>query len=572
VTGDDTQREQHDARAVVLAVDDRAEDLARLRRELETRYGADYDVLCEDSPAAALRTLHDLRARSVPVALVLASQWMDEMVGTDVLARVHELYPTAGRALLIAWGDRSSAEPILQAMSLGRFDYYVPKPATVPDEAFHSSVEGFLAGWARTQGRGFAPVVIVGEPSSRRIHELRDLLTRNGLAHRVHSPDSPQGGRLLASTGASAEAGPVVFVLDQPALSDPSNADLALALGVNAVVPREAVDVVVVGAGPAGLGAAVSAASEGLRTLVVEREALGGQAATSSRIRNFVGFPTGVTGNELAVRAYEQAWMFGAAFHFMQSAATLRPGHWRHGIVLSDGLEIASRTVVLATGVAYRRLGIPRLDALIGAGVFYGATVSEAPGMKGRTAFIAGAGNSAGQAAVHLAKYAAEVILLVRGDGLAQTMSSYLVTEINANPRIAVRTHVQVVDGTGRGRLDALVLENTSDGSVETVDADALFVLIGAQPHTDWLPGEIERDDWGYVVTGHDLLGGSASGRGWPLERPPLQYETSVPGVFAVGDVRHRSTKRVASAVGEGSTCIAHVHEYLAGSERSQPS
>ena len=562
-------------RAVIVAVDDAPEDLGIVRRELVNRYGADYDVQVETSAESALRLLDDLRQRAVPVALVLASQWMVEMAGTTLLAHAHERHPTAGRGLLIRWGDRTVAEPILQAMALGEFDYYLPKPAASPDEAFHSVVESFLAGWARTQGRGYAPIVIVGDPASRRVHELRDLLTRNGLVHHVHSLTSPDGLRRLAKAEAPHAAGPVVFVLDQPPLIDPSNAAVAAALGVNTATLREGFDVVVIGAGPAGLGAGVTAASEGLRTLVIEGEALGGQAGTSSRIRNFVGFPTGVTGSELAIRAYEQAWLFGAAFHFMQPVTGLHVGHPRHTVVLSDGVEITTRAVVLASGVTYRRLGIPSLDTFIGSGVFYGATVSEAPAIKNRHVHVAGGGNSAGQAAVHLAKYASAVTILVRGAGVAQTMSQYLVTEIAAHPRIAVRTHTEIAGGAGDGHLESLDVRDTRTGTTETVASDALFVLIGAEPRTAWLPPEIERDEWGYIVTGTDLTDARRDPRRTLGGYSPMQYETSSPGIFAVGDVRHRSVKRVASAVGEGSTCISLVHAYLAlasNADQPQPS
>ena len=546
-----------------MAIDEGPEDAAVLRRELVNRYGTDYDVRVETSGDTALRVLENLRQREVPVALVLASQWMTPMTGTELLALAHELHPTAGRGLLIRWGDRSAADPILHAMALGRFDYYVPKPAATPDEAFHSIVENFLVAWARMHGSGYAPVVIVGDPASRRVHELRDLLTRNGLIHHVHSPTSRTGLELLAEAMTPDGAGPAVFVLDQPPLIDPSNADVATALGVNNAALLEDFDVVVVGAGPAGLGVAVTAASEGLRTLVIEREALGGQAATSSRIRNFVGFPTGVTGSELAVRAYEQAWLFGAAFHLMQPVTALRIGTPWHAVVLSTGTQVRTRAVVLAVGVTYRRLGISSLDAFVGSGVFYGATVSEAPAMKDRDVYVAGGGNSAGQAAVHLAKYARAVTILVRGAGLAQTMSQYLITHIGAHPRITVRTHVEIVGGDGHGRLEAVDVRNTDTAAIERLQADALFILIGSEPHTAWLPDEIQRDEWGFIVTGTDLRD-TASHRRSSSARQPTPYETSVPGIFAVGDVRHRSIKRVASAVGEGSTCVSHIHDYLA--------
>ena len=553
-----------DQRAVIMAVDDDLEDLAGLERELRNRYGHDYDVTCERSAAAGLRTLRELHDADRHVALVLASQWMTGMAGTDLLGRVHELHPTTKRGLLVRWGDRSSADPILQAMALGGFDYYVPKPTVSADEGFHAVVQGFLSEWAKAHGRGFAPVTVIGDPVSRRVHELRDLLTRNGLLHRVHAPGSADGVTLLRRAGLSAGRGPVIMVLDSPPLIDPTNADIADALGVSAAVPGQEFDVVVIGAGPGGLGAAVYGASEGLRTLVLEREAIGGQAGSSSRIRNFLGFPTGVSGSDLAIRAYEQAWLFGAGFLFMRRAVGLRPGRSHHTVVLSDGSEVSARTVVLAAGVEYRRLDVPSVETHTGAGVFYGAAVSEAPAVKDRAVFVAGGGNSAGQAALHLAKYAGSVTVLVRGADLTRSMSDYLVTEISARPNIAVRTHVEVIAGAGTGHLERLTLRDSATGKVETVPAFALFVLIGAEPRTDWLPPRIERDSWGYVITGHDLLHAGKAPAGWPLDRPPMLLEASVPGVFAVGDVRHRSIKRVASAVGEGAICISLVHDYLA--------
>jgi thioredoxin reductase (NADPH) len=552
----------HRDRAVIVAVDDNEGDLAMLQHELSKRYAGDYAVWCESSPGRALARLQECRDEDRPVALVLASHWMADMVGTELLRRARDLHPTAKRGLLISWGDRSAAEPILRSMALGQFDYYLPKPSTSPDEGFHFVVESFLAEWAKREGRGFTPIVVVGDPSSVEIHELRDLLTRNGLTHRIHAPDSPEGSALVDRAGAPAGS-VVVFVLDQPPLIDPTMADLADALGVNALTPQEEFDVVVVGAGPAGLGAAVYGASEGLRTLVIEREALGGQAGTSSLIRNFLGFPSGVSGSELAVRAFEQAWLFGARFHFMQQVIGLVPGPTRHRLVLEDGTTITARAVVLAPGATYRRLGIPRLEALTGAGVFYGATVSEATAVTGGTVFVAGGGNSAGQAAVHLAKYAGHVTLLVRGSHLARSMSEYLITEVAATGNIDIRTDVEIIDGHGDPRLQQLTVRNRVTAATETCDADALFVLIGAEPHTGWLPSEIAVDDWGYIVTGGDLLDHGKPPIGWPLQRPPMLLETSVPGVFAVGDCRHRSVKRVAAAVGEGSVAITLVHDHL---------
>jgi thioredoxin reductase (NADPH) len=356
---------------------------------------------------------------------------------------------------------------------------------------------------------------------------------------------------------------PVVVNFDGLVLVDPSNAQLAHALGIKTRPEAVTYDVAVVGAGPAGLAAAMYGASEGLVTAVLEHEALGGQAGTSSMIRNYLGFPRGVSGAELAQRAYEQAWILGADFIYGPSALGLHTAGPDRVISLGDGGEATSRAVVLATGVTWRRLGVPSLEALVGAGVFYGAAASEAPAMKGQRVYVVGGANSAGQAAVHLARYAAQVTMLVRGASLAATMSHYLIREIEATPNIVIRYRTEAVDGHGDGRLTALTLKDRTSEITEAVPATALFVLIGAEPHTDWLPETIRRDRWGFVLTGIDLLEDGRLPAGWPLERPPMPLETSLPGVFAVGDVRHGSVKRVASAVGEGSVAIRLIHEYL---------
>ncbi|HET6685706.1 MAG TPA: FAD-dependent oxidoreductase, partial [Jiangellaceae bacterium] len=528
------------------------------------RYGQDYEVACEGSPFAAVRTLTRLRDDDRTVALVLAAQRMAEMEGVEFLIQVHDLHPTAKRALLIQWGDRDTAEPILRAMSLGAFDYYVPKPTTSPDEQFHFLVGQFLYDWARAQGTGFKPVRIVGEHSTTRMHELRDLLSRSGILYELHEPSSPAGRELLAQAQMSEEDLPAVFVIGARPLANPSNAEIADAFGVNTSMLAHTFDVVIVGAGPAGLGAAVYAASEGLDALVVDREVFGGQAGSSSLIRNFLGFPAGISGAALATRAYEQAWLFGAKFHFMHGVIALRAGTREHTTVLSDGTELRSRAVVVATGVTYRRLGIPSLEAFRGLGVFYGAAVSEARAVEGQQVIVAGGGNSAGQAALHLANYAAHVTILVRGTTLAMGMSDYLVKEIDAAANVEVRFGTELVAGQGQGRLETLVVRDRSTGEQYRIAATALFVLIGAEPHTDWLPPGIERDDWGYVLTGPDLLRDGKPPASWPLKRQPMLLETSIPGVFAAGDVHARSVKRVASAVGAGAIVIQLLHDYLA--------
>ncbi len=551
------------ARPVVMAVDDDPVALGVLRQELDKRYGADYRLLCDGDTEAGLRALERLQADGGQVALVLADQWMPTMTGVQFLTHAHRLHPTAKRGLLIDWGDSTTAEPILQAATFDQVDYWINKPTQPGDELFHQAVSGFLYEWARLHRPQFQAVRVVGDQWSARSHELRDLLSRNGIPFGFYPVDGEEGRRLLASVGATGERLPVVVLFDGRVMADPSNAELAEALAVRTHPEPVTYDLAVVGAGPAGLAAAVSGASEGLRTTVLEPEAIGGQAGSSSMIRNYLGFPRGVSGAELAQRAYEQAWIFRADFVYGQRAVGLRAAGPERVVGLSDGDQVASRAVVLATGVSYRRLEVPSLEALTGAGVFYGAAASEAPAMRGQQVYVVGGANSAGQAAVHLARYAERVTMLVRGSSLAATMSDYLVQEIHAALNITVRLGVEVVDGHGDGRLASLTLRDRQSGATETVPAAALFVLIGAEPHTGWLPQAIRRDRWGFVVTGADLLQDGTPPPGWPLDRPPMPFESSMPGVFAVGDVRHGSVKRVASAVGEGSVAIQLVHQYL---------
>ncbi len=416
---------------------------------------------------------------------------------------------------------------------------------------------------ARAHRPRFEAFQVVGEQWAPRSHEIRDLLSRNSVPFGFHPVDTQEGQALLQGAGATGERLPVVVGFDGRVLVDPSNAELAAALGIKTRPERKTYDVTVVGAGPAGLAAAMYGASEGLLTAVLEHEALGGQAGTSSMIRNYLGFPRGVSGSELAQRASEQAWILGADFIYGPSATGLGTAEPDRVVSLGDGAAATSRVVVLATGVTWRRLGVPSLEALVGVGVFYGAAASEAPAMRGQEVYVVGGANSAGQAAVHLAKYAARVTMLVRADSLARAMSDYLIREIEGTPNIDVRCRTEVVDGQGDGRLTALTLTDRGSGLTETAPATALFILIGAEPHTDWLPDSIRRDRWGFVLTGADLLTDGRLPAGWPLERPPMPFETSLPGVFAVGDVRHGSIKRVASAVGEGSVAIRLIHDYL---------
>ena len=544
---------------VVLLADD-ARTRGRVEAELGKRYGADYQVIVTGSAQEALEALGELRDGQGQVSLVLAGLRLQDATGTELLARVRELYPAARRVLLITWGDQASMKAVAQATVLGDLDAYVVRPGTPPDEVFHRSVTEQLGEWGRSNLPGIEVVRVVGEEWAARSHELRELLGRNGVPFSFYPADSPEGQRLLDQ--GSGKTLPTVVMFDGRVLADPSNADLAEALGVlnqagQRPLRRDR------DRGRAGLAAAVYGASEGLSTVVVEPEAIGGQAGTSSLIRNYLGFPSGVSGGDLAVRAYTQALSFGAEYVYGNPAASLRPEGPELVVTVADGTEVRSRAVVVASGMAYRRLGIPALDALTGAGVFYGAAASEAKAVQGSEVFVVGGANSAGQAAVHLAKYAAQVTLLVRGRSLADSMSEYLIREIDAAPNIAVRCRVAVTGGAGQNRLESLTLTDLESSVAETVGAAALFVLIGAEPRTQWLPDTVRRDQSGFVVTGTDLLEDGRPPGDWPLRRLPMFLESSLPGVFAVGDVRYGSVKRVASAVGEGSIAIRLVHDYL---------
>jgi thioredoxin reductase (NADPH) len=560
----------------LVAVDSDTSALKRISEELRRRYGSDYQVRCEPSAHAALALLEQMRDAGEQVAVVLAAQWMDEMRGPELLARVRELHPLARRALLIpwgGWGDRPTADAVMRAMALGQIDYYVLKPWYSPDEYFHRTICEYLHEWSRAASLRPQEVAVVAEPRSPGTHEMRSLLARNGVPHRFHAPGSEEARRLLEAAGLEFTGAPVVTMLDGRVLVDPTAPELAGAYGVSTEVEdARDFDVVVVGAGPGGLAAAVYAASEGLSTLVIERESIGGQAGSSSLIRNYLGFSRGVTGAELAQRAYQQAWIFGTRFVLMRTARRIDVDpDGRHRVEIAGGGEVTARAIVLATGVSYRRLGAPGLEALTGSGVYYGASVAEASGLAGEDVYVVGGGNSAGQAAMHLARFARRVTMVVRGPSLKATMSNYLLDEIGAAANVEVLPETEVVGATGEGHLEGLTLRNRRDGERREVAAAALFVLIGAMPHTEWLPASIERDARGYVQTGPLVHPYDR----WPLARPPQPHETSLPGVFAVGDVRNGSVKRVASAVGEGSVVIQEVHHHLAetqpGGAETQP-
>jgi thioredoxin reductase (NADPH) len=532
------------AKAPVLFVLDRDRNsLDVLLSDLARRYGNDFTVTGETSPDAALSALREMTAANERVALLFA-----DAAAADFMARAHELHPLAKRVLLVD-RDYSSTSPAVQAIILGHADYHIVRPW--PDaEVMYRAMSEYLSSWMREQEPTFEEFRIVAEANDSRLARVREVMTQFSMPFGVYSSESEEGRRLLDQAGLDSTRLPVAIRYDGQVTVEPDLSDLARAIGVNITNDVETCDVAIVGAGAAGLTAAVYAASDGLETVLLERSISGGQAAASPLIRNYPGFPHGVDGGQLMGRTCEQAWLMGAHIVFAQQAVALERRGDDRVVQLCDGTELRARAVVIATGIEWRRLGVPSLEALVGSGVFYGAAASEARAMEGQDVFIVGAGNSAGQAAMHLAKHARTVTLLARGDGLAKSMSSYLVRAIEATPNVVVRHHTDVVDGAGDGSLERITLADCVTGAREEVSATALFVVIGGDPKTGWLPDEVARDEQGYLITGRDL-------------------ETSMPGVFAAGDVRQGSIKRVASAVGEGATVVRMVHDYLREVEQS---
>lgn len=555
----------------ILTVEGDPAALEEIERELFDGYRRRYRVVSAASPDDALGLLERWAAADEPVALVLAAKLLDGMTGEAFLARVRPLHAQAKRALLIEWGDlgdRDVGRALAEAMARGQFDHYLLRPSSPPDERFSVSVSGFLLEWAEAQRIAPHTIHVVGETWAGRAYELRHVLERCAMPHSFCLADSDQGREVLAEANAGeGPALPLVLFPNGEVLEDPTDEALAVASGTPLEPDGHDFDVVIVGAGPTGLSAAVYGASEGLSTLVVDSGGIGGQATSSSLIRNYLGFPLGISGGRLAQQAYEQAWILGARFAFFQEVLRLERDDGDLALELSVSGRVTARAVILATGASYRRVGIPELEALDGAGVFYGGSSSEAPGMAGREVFVVGGANSAGQAALHLARWARRVTLVVRGAALELGMSHYLVREVRASPAIDVRLETEVVGGGGAEWLDHLVLRDRASGAEETVAADGLFLMIGAHPHTAWLPEEVARDEQGFVLTGADA---QASGT-WPLEREPFPLETSMPSVLAAGDARHRSVKRVASAVGEGSVAVQILHNLMAETERAEP-
>ena len=550
------------AKPVLLLVDDHEPTLTSLKRDLANRFSADYDIVIERSRDAGLATLDRICDQGRAVAVLIAAQRDGDAVDTGIFVRALERQPHAKRVMLTPMVS-PGPEIVVAPLTRGIVDDFLVTPWGHPEETLYAQISGLLSAWIKTVQRPTVEAIrIVGSRWSAKTHALRDQLERNSVAVGFYPDDSEEGQRLLAEAGQDGSRLPVVLIWDGRVLIDPSMAELARIGGTRMVPEPGLYDLAIVGAGPAGLAASVYGASEGLRTLLIEQEAQGGQAGTSSMIRNYLGFPRGIGGQELAARATEQAWLFGTSFCY-NAAIRLRPDGPYRVLTLADGSEATARSVVLATGISYRRLDVPGLDRLAGAGVYFGSSVVEAKGMAGLDVFVVGAGNSAGQAAVYLAKFAARVTIVMRAGSLAKSMSDYLVKEVGGTANITVLPHTEVAAVSGETCLAGLTLQDAM-GTRTDVAANALFIMIGAQPHTEWLTDTLLCDKRGFLVTGPDLFQDGRLPDAWTLTRPPLPMETCLPGVFAVGDVRHRSVKRVASAVGAGCIAIQYVHQYLA--------
>ena len=549
---------------ILLTVDDDPEVLRAVERDLRSEYGARYRVMRAESGAAALDLLARLELRGDPVALLLVDQRMPEMQGVDFLERAIPIVPAAKRVLLTAYADTDAA---IRAINTVRIHYYLMKPWDPPEQNLYPFLNDLLDDWQASYRPPFDGIRVIGPRWSPKTHRVRDFLGRNLVPCRWLDVETSEEARNLVATvgGGETAALPLVILADGRALPDPDLGQLARHIGLRTQAEKPFYDLAVVGAGPAGLAAAVYGASEGLRTLIVEREAPGGQAGTSSNIENYLGFPVGLTGADLARRAVAQARKFGTEILTPQEVLAMRVEGPYRVVTMSDGSEVSCRVLLVSTGVSYRKLGVPGSDTLTGAGIYYGAAISEAMACRDEDVHIVGAGNSAGQAAMHFARYARRVFILVRGDGLAESMSQYLIDQLAATANIEVQTRTQIVAVGGEGRLERITLQQ-ADGSQSTVPATSLFVFIGAAPRTDWLGDVVQRDEHGFILTGRDLAGDGGKPKGWPLDREPYLLETSVPGVFCAGDVRHQSMKRVASAVGECSIAVQLTHRYLADS------
>jgi thioredoxin reductase (NADPH) len=550
------------SKPVILSVDDDPSVLSAIARDLRKRYGENYRIVRADSGEAALEALREIRLRNDPVALFLVDQRMPKQNGVEFLTQAIPIYPDAKRALLTAYADTDAA---IAAINQVGIHHYLLKPWDPPEEQLYPVLDDLLDDWQASYHPAFAGIRVIGHRWSAAAHDLKDFLARNHVPYRYLDVEThPEAADLMAQIGVDHHQLPVVLLGDGERLDSPSVADLAAKVGLQRQAEQPFYDLAIVGGGPAGLAAAVYGASEGLRTVMIERSAPGGQAGTSSRIENYLGFPSGLSGGELARRAAAQAKRFGVEILAPQEVIGVRIEGQYRTLMLADGSAITCHALVVAVGLAYRKLNIPNIEQLTGAGVYYGASITEASACEQQNVFVVGAGNSAGQAVMYLSQYAGRVILIVRGSSLEAKMSQYLVDRIRGTDNIEVRLQSEVVAVSGGDHLETVTIRSEDTGAEETLPAAGLFIFIGAQPCTDWLRGVVEMDRNGFILVGSQLLRDGKPPKGWPLERDPYLMETSVPGIFAVGDVRADSVKRVASAVGEGSIAVQFIHQYLA--------
>jgi thioredoxin reductase (NADPH) len=549
---------------IILAVDDDPGVLAAVARDLRRKYGGEYEIMRAASGAEALEQVKDLRLGNRVVAAFVVDQRMPQMTGVEFLSQAMPLFPEAKRVLLTAYADTDAA---IRAINEVRLDHYLLKPWDPPEEKLYPILDDLLDDWRAGYQPVFEGVRVIGHRWSAEGHRVRDFLARNLIPYRwLDIEADSEAAELRALAGAAEEPLPIVVLGDGTAISQPSIAELGEKVGLHTRAVSGTYDLIVVGTGPAGLASAVYGASEGLKVLLVEREAPGGQAGTSSSIENYLGFPVGLSGADLARRAVAQARRFGAEILSPMEAVKLETQGGYHVITLSDGSTVAAQALIVATGVSYRLLDVPGAERLAGAGLFYGAAITEALAVKGEDVFVVGAGNSAGQAALYLGHYAKSVTLLVRGKSLADSMSSYLIERIEQIENVRVRVQTSIAELHGEQSLEAITLADAATGAVERVPARAVFVFIGAAPRTDWLGGAVQLDPQGYILSGPDLERDRRKRvRGWPLAREPYWLETNVPGILVAGDVRRTSTKRIASAVGEGAMAVTFVHKILAG-------
>ncbi|MET0693764.1 MAG: FAD-dependent oxidoreductase [Propionibacteriaceae bacterium] len=555
------QRAPRASKPILLTVDDDPSVSRAVARDLRRHYGEDYRIVRADSGPEALESIREVVLRGDQVAVILADYRMPRMNGVEFLEQAMDLVPQARRALLTAYADTSAA---IAAINVVDVDHYLLKPWEPPEEKFYPVVDELLAAWKATSKGPVHQIKILGHPWSPASYEVRDFLARSQVPYRWYNVTEPDGQRILAAAGADASQAPIVVTQDGTPLVQPSLTQLAEAIGLSTLPGGDFYDVVIVGGGPAGLGAAVYAASEGLKAVIVEREAAGGQAGQSSRIENYLGFPDGVSGGQLTERARRQALRFGAELLTTRTVVGLEAKGPARQVTFEDGTSISAHAVVLASGVSYRQLEAAGVDDLVGRGVYYGSAATEAQACAGDRVMIVGGANSAGQAAVFFSRHAAQVTMVVRGPSLEASMSSYLIDQIEAIDNIDVRTNTSVLKCEGQDHLECVTLVDNRDGSQEVTDAGHLFVFIGAAPLTSWLPDDLVRDRQGFVVTGPDLVVGGERPPGWEPDRDPYLLESSIPGVFVAGDVRSASVKRVASAVGEGALAVTLVHRYLA--------